>query len=211
MSYIYVGGDSFCYRRENPATDWPLILANELELKLTGQGFSGSSWWPVRDDLLRYKNLDKQKFDDTKIFVFCHTEVSRIHNSQLYYDDPDKKEEIYNFYMKYIYDETFHRWSMLQWFNELNNIVADKNVIHLFCFRDTEILSSELNGIKFKPNLFALSRRLGVKPLKEWSDCNLNPNHFSPYENTLLASFLSKFIRNNPLDKCANNYFQIKL
>jgi len=100
---------------------------------------------------------------------------------------------------------------MIQWFDELNNIVSDKNVIHLFCFKDTEIISSKLNGIKFKPDLFSLSRRYGVKPLKEWSDCNLNPNHFSYYENTLLASFLSKFIRNNPLDKCTNNYYQITL
>lgn len=206
-----MSGDSFCYSRKNPATDWPLILANELELKLTGQGFPGSSWWPVRNDLLRYKNLNKQKFDDTKIFVFCHTEVARIHNSQMYFEDADKREEIYNFYMKYIYDETFHRWSMIQWFDELNNIVSDKNVIHLFCFKDTEIISSKLNGIKFKPDLLSLSSRYAVKPIKDWSNWNSNPNHFSSYENTLLASFLSKFIQNNSLDKCTNNYYQIKL
>jgi len=215
LKYIYITGDSFCFNRTSPTEHWPLILANNLGYELTGEGFPGCSWWPSRLDLIQYKNQHRTKFNNTDLFVFCHTEQSRMLGDKRTYFGSDEsislKNEIREFYLKHVYNEKVNQWAMLQWFNELNNIVADKNVIHLFCFKDTEIISSELNGTKFKPDLFSLSRRLGIKSRKNWVNCDSSPNHFSPYENMLLASFLTKFIQNNSLHECANNYFQIKL
>jgi len=73
---IVIIGDSFCANRENPITDWPLILSNKLNVPLHGEGFSGQSFWSARR-WLNHKN-QQPLFNKQSLIIVCHTEYTRI-------------------------------------------------------------------------------------------------------------------------------------
>jgi hypothetical protein len=71
MKNLCVVGDSFCVFRQDQ-TDWPKALSTLLNLNLIGFGLPGESWWFIRQNFL--KILNSKDFNNTELFVFCHTE-----------------------------------------------------------------------------------------------------------------------------------------
>jgi hypothetical protein len=184
MSNIYITGDSFCFWRENPAYHWPLILANKLNLTLTGQGYPAKSWWYARQNLYEYKkSID---FNRTELFIFCHTEPLRILSTKItscFPEDIPDEFHANEVYYKHIYDEDFHKWAMTKYFHELNDMLANRKVIHLFCFKESLKLGFNIcNGYKNVVDLKSLMNK----------DINTEQsyNHFLPESNVQLADFL---------------------
>ena len=225
MNEIYIGGDSFCFERRNPDRmnhSWPVILASKLNLKLNGTGFAGRGFWRTRLDLINYlKNNRKNNVD---LFILCHTNPDRLISSEYasllvsgestvcygyngQYDKilvPHNNKEISEMYYKYMYESEIHNWAMKQWFAELNVILKDKNVIHLFCFDKTAILERRepLNGHKMKisnhlmkNNLHDLAVNIGIERGHDPNDLNLI-NHFPKDINLDIANMLMNYYLN---------------
>jgi len=74
---VIIIGDSFCEDRKNPNTDWPLILANKLNVPLYGNGFGGQSFWSCRNWMNDPKH-HKLIFNKQSLLIVCHTEYSRL-------------------------------------------------------------------------------------------------------------------------------------
>jgi len=192
MANLYITGDSFCFWRKDPLYHWPLILANNLNLKLTGEGYPGRSWWNSRQNLHEYKQTPD--FQNTELFIFCHTEPLRILSTEIASYSPDRiPDELHakQIYYKHIYDEDFHRWAMVKYYHELNEILENKKVIHLFCFRAALNLGFTIcNGYK---GVDALTRLVFADFKSKNKDINTEQsyNHFLPETNIELASFFT--------------------
>lgn len=211
MNNIYIGGDSYCFHRAYD-THWPYVLSNKLNLHLTGQGFPGLGFWRTRLDLLQYLK-DENNLKKTKLFVFCHTSPDRMLSSRYawvpnftLFDEPPNKNEVAEMYYKYLYEEKLHNWAMERWFIELNELLAEKTIIHLFCFSYAEKLSGRLNGYKLKESLHQKEVRL---------DNNKNAtekriNHFTESFNVKFANALADYYLNEIVpNPTQTKYFDI--
>ena len=154
---IYIGGGSYCYERNS--NSWLHFFSNKLNAKTEGKGYPGRGFWNSRLHLIDYLKTGT----NTDLFVFCHTEPSRIISSTYskikHTFDADSKippnnKEIVEMYYKYLYEEDIHNWAMKSWFLELNQILSGKPVIHLFSSAPTFRLSEQLMGYKLKTDLF---------------------------------------------------------
>jgi hypothetical protein len=211
MNKIYIGGDSYCFHRGYD-THWPYVLSNKLNLNLTGQGFPGRGFWRTRLDLLQYLE-DENNLKKTKLFVFCHTSPWRMLSS-IYtwlpnftlFDEPPNKHEVAKMYYKYLYEEQIHHWAMKQWFLEINELLAEKTVIHLFCFSSSAILSDRLNGYKLKESLHQKEVRLDNNK----NDTEKNINHFTESFNVKFANALADYYLNEIVpNPTQTKYFDI--
>jgi len=183
MSYIYVSGDSYCAWRNNPEKDWPLILANQLNLTLEGGGYPGQGWWPTRQHLLEY--IESDKFYNTKYFVFCHTDPVRMLRPTNLSKPSELAEKIW---FAEIHSREVCNWCASQWYQELNQLLPSRQVIHLRCFDSDLKVFVQLNGLKFTTVLvnIALESTNG-----DYKRINQGPNHFTPDYNIKFANFLA--------------------
>lgn len=216
MNNIYIGGDSFCADRQSWKTTWPVILANKLNLNLAGRGFAGKGFWPTRLDLIEYLK-DEHNSKNTDLFVFCHTLQDRLLHTEYakdlvgaWRDVPPNNKEVAEMYYKYLYDPEVHMWAMKQWFLELNEILANKTVIHLFCFNPTVIISDRLNGHKFSENLYYMAYKMDGLDNEDVFVERLN--HFTQsfnlrFANALANYYLTEVIQNPTQTK----YFNIDI
>ena len=218
MKNIYIGGDSFCWDRRT-VESWPVFLANKLNLNLCGTGFAGRGFWNTRLDLIEYLN-NKDIADNTDLFIFCHTSPDRTFSATygkyltqegMNPPTPTNNKEIVEIYYKYLYDEKIHNWVMEQWFLELNEILANKPVIHLFCFLESKNLSERLNGHKLSTNLYEHSLKSGseigdLRPMFNSSFLN----HFSKNYNIRFANALVNYYLNEmSANPTQTKYFDI--
>jgi len=185
MRSIYIGGDSFCYYRKSG--DWPAILANKLNLKLTGCGFPGDSWWHTRQHLLQY--LATKKSIKTELFVFCHTDPYRFLTSQIFFQNPDALA-IKNQYLKYFLDYDIGEWTTKHWYLELNELLKNRQVIHLQCFSSSQTIFPLLSGCRIVTPLVELSLK-DNETIDEWrmpgQHEDVRRNHFNPAQQQSLA------------------------
>ena len=215
MNNIYIGGDSFCADRHK-VTTWPVILANKLNLNLAGRGFAGRGFWPTRLDLIKYLK-DKDNSKNTDLFVFCHTNQDRMLHTEyskeligVNQQTPPNNKEIAEMYYKYLYDPEVHTWTMKQWFLELNEILANKTVIHMCCFGASAILSHRLNGYKLYENLYGIAYNMdGLDNEDVFVE---RFNHFTQsfnakFANALANYYLTEVIQNPTQTK----YFNIDI
>ena len=143
---LLVIGDSFCARRSRE-DDWPVALANMLNLELTGIGIPGGSWWFIRKKFLELVNTDD--FVNSELVIFCHTEPHRIIGTDTTLNHhSDENQHICRIYYSYLQNEEFNHWACKQWFSELNTLVKNQKVIHLQNFRATDNYFSILDSIK---------------------------------------------------------------
>jgi hypothetical protein len=213
MDNIYIGGDSYCFQRQHD-TDWPYVLSKKLNLNLTGQGFPGRGFWRTRLDLIRYLE-DADNLKNTKLFVFCHTSPYRMLSSTYAWvpnftlpNEPPNKNEVAKMYYKYLYEEQIHNWAMERWFIELNELLAEKTVIHLFCFSDAKKLSDRLNGYKLKESLHYKSVQLDN--LHNENNTEERINHFTKSFNVNFANSLANYYTNEILpNPMQTKYFDI--
>jgi len=217
---IYIGGDSFCADRQDWVTTWPVILAKKLNLNLAGSGFAGKGFWSTRLDLIEYlKDEDNSK--NTDLFVFCHTSEDRMLHTEYARDlvgvdwrgapsNPFNNREVVEMYYKYLYDPEIHTWAMKQWFIELNEILANKTVIHMFCFESTASLSPILNGHKLYENLYLVAYNMdGLDNEDVYVE---RFNHFTQSFNDKFANALANYylteVMQNPTQ---TKYFNIDI
>lgn len=193
MSYIYIGGDSFCKYRGNQ--DWPKQLADLFGYQIEGKGFEGESWWHTRIELSAY--IKSEKFDQTKLFVFCHTDSHRIlSDNRLVQNQSPEIDHAREIYYKYIHNYHVHNWTAQHWYQELNQWLTGKQVIHLQCFESTRDYFATLQGLKFVYPLTTIS----LDEIKHNPDYffaehlnnskDFRRNHFSEKNNQLLARFI---------------------
>jgi len=229
---IYIGGGSFCHWRSDREKHWPAIVASKLNKSLQGEGYAGMGFWPVRQHLLDYKN--SEYFDKTDLFVFAHTNPSRILSSKLSILPGDqqhvgitshlsKKEQdsITRVYYKYIYDENVQQWAYDMWLTELNSLLAGKKVIHLPCFHNSKKLVDEISfGAKLDVPLMDIGiiktlhshhksykdwLSRGENMPKEWFD--LPYNHLDDSTNNQLAQYIIEVY--NDMNENTNSVYPI--
>ena len=219
---IYIAGDSFCAERTEE-TDWPLRLANNLNMKLTGRGLPGRSWWPSRLDLLEY--MKTPEYEQTEYFVLCHTSPTRIlhpylsisPNTEIIRDcktnlllSPGRVKNIKHVYYSFLYDEEVQKWAMTSWYKELNELMKNKKVLHLCCLLDSFEQSSVLEGEVFDVPLYIwcmetsnpgiVEEARNTKVIKEpnfdrgWD--TWTNNHMTTRRNIELADELTEKIKN---------------
>jgi hypothetical protein len=188
---LYVGGDSFCFYRDNADSDWPLILANKLGLLLQGQGFPGSSWWLTRKNLKDF--LDSKEYTTNDIFVICHTDYSRPPID--YFPKVDmtlSREEINRLWLTHFFSQEFSDWILTNWYSELNTWLCNHFVLHLNCFDYEKKFANKLRGIVYENSLVNISRQEVDKSSDMMYDARRN--HFSTEKNQWIANELATII-----------------
>ena len=192
LKNLYIAGDSYCFYREAADQHWPAALAQGLNLTLSGAGFPGQGWWATRQHLINYAASDL--FDETDLFVLCHTEPGRMLTSRPIWATPDE-EHVKEVYYKHIYSEDVAAWCVTQWYNELNQLLAGRRVVHLQCFEHPEF--ALLKGLRVDQPLLEMSiRSAGANPADTtWSSrvgdlMNASANHLSPAANRELAELI---------------------
>ena len=219
---IYIAGDSFCAERKEE-TDWPIRLANNLNMKLTGRGLPGRSWWPSRLDLLEY--MKTPEYEHTEYFVFCHTSPTRILHPYLSISPNtdairdcntnlmlplDAVKNIKHVYYNYLYDDEVQKWAIISWFKELNELMKYKKVLHLCCLKDSFEQAYVLQGTVFdiplytwcmetsNPGIVEEARKTRVieqpKITADWD--SWTNNHMTTIRNIELADELTEKIKN---------------
>jgi hypothetical protein len=214
---VYIGGDSYCYSR-GPST-WPYVFADRLNAKLEGVGCAGRGFWKTRLHLTEYlyhKN-------DADLYVFCHTDPNRMISSKYTggihsafdadSEIPPNNKEIIKMYNTYLYDQELQNWAMQQWFSELNKILNQKPVIHLFINPPTKRLSEKLNGYKLESTLFFHTHNAGREardpnPLTNTSLIN----HFTIDYNIKFGNALADYYVNEvSLNPTQTKYFDLNI
>ena len=197
MNKIFIAGDSYCFYREDPINHWPARLAKNLGLELHGNGFPGAGFWPVRKLFLEFAQT--KNFNETDLFVFCHTQPHRVLTSNPnFFENFDKNNE---FYFKCIQSDDVDSWAVTTWYNELSTYLQGKTVIHLASFEHTELFS-KLSGLKLLTPLLDICILSAGGSLSEngWGDSKVRKrmndfhNHFSPAENINFGNFLTNIV-----------------
>lgn len=176
--FVYIAGDSFCSERHSQE-HWPWALSHLLGAELRGQGFPGQGWWNTRKHLLEYSQ--SPEFSSTQAFVICHTSIDRpvmtLSNKDPGFDDCSRV------YYAYMANDEISAWQARHWYREINDILKDRLVLHIPCFRTGLRLQDELMGLRVTTPLINFSQTG-----HEWA------NHLSPDQNRALAQQLAAII-----------------
>jgi len=192
LKNIYVAGDSYCFYRNDSEAHWPAILAKRLNCTLTGEGYPGQGWWPVKKNLTTYSI--SQEFNHTELFVICHTDPMRFLSDQpIDWSSFDLVKKIYE---THIQSKSVSTWCVKHWYQELNQLLQGKLVVHLQCFAHDEF--ELLQGCKIMTSLLEMSvldagglftePNYGGKQIIE--KMNNSANHFSPKGNNQLVDLI---------------------
>jgi len=206
--------ESWTYQLLNKLTDTTNIDSSNQQIKKPrGAGYSGCSWWSVRQ-----KFIAELKIKVPKVLIICHTEPNRLpsdHNLPLNFVSVQniKKHILYDrdllkydyegaakaavMYYKHLASEEFNNWAQLRWFSELDAITKYHNipyVIHMNCFYFPVLSEFEFeNGMTVEEILWdsCSERRMWDKnPGVSFNNDTSLINHFTPAENKLLANCL---------------------
>jgi hypothetical protein len=189
MNNIYISGDSFCYYRS--ANDWPYIVAKQLELTLQGQGFPGDSWWLTRQHLLQY--LKSPAAQDTQVFILCHTDPFRPLTGQQLFKNSEA-EIVKKNYFKYFVDYDISLWAVQNWYQELNQLLQGRRVLHFQSFASSEKPFGHLQGQKVITPLVELS--LFANPEIDFMN-DPRRNHFDIDHNQKFADLVLECLDSN--------------
>jgi hypothetical protein len=96
----------------------------------------------------------------------------------------DTKSELF---LKHFIDEEFLEWALKNWFLELNQILKDKQVLHVLGFPNTLEYFPLLDGLKYTNNLFEQSLT-EVSHQRDKFIFDTRPNHFSSQGNQRIAT-----------------------
>ena len=215
---LVIVGDSFCADRNEPG-DWPMILANMLDLKLQGHGFPGRSWWSTRNWLKANAHL----IDKNSVLIVCHTESSRLPaindiginagllrvsvddvNNHLKSVDPNGRlhKLVNDFYTSELYVDDFYHWANNAWMQELDAMSANiGKTIHVpsFGHQEFDALHNLKNSIVAIPSSDKSLRRLSMKEIgdKHYFGYDSRRNHLNAHNNHQLANALYSIINSN--------------
>lgn len=213
---ILILGDSFCSHRDHQ-DHWPQIVMNKLlgteyssMIVPRGQGYPGASWWSVR------KRLLKELRQPPKIAIFCHTEPQRIPHKddwginfrsvelgQIHVPDsfdqpmPPEFKKACELYYNHLWMEDYHNWAMVRWFEELNSLVRDIDIVlHFYSFPEDKFKYTFKKGVTFEDPLINYQVQKKMFSLKEPKSAN----HYSVENNRQFAEVVLKYINNYPGD-----------
>jgi hypothetical protein len=148
---------------------------------------------------------DPEWYSQIKIIIMIHSFKDRVltKNEVVYRSDMTGQSEpvlAKSLYYKYIYEEDFHDWAQIKWFDELAEIfqkTPDVTVVHLFVDSSTHdlIKYSKLHSV---PNrLFIPTPLMDIVRLQYPTDFDMRKmardgdhgffNHFTPYNNIVFA------------------------
>jgi hypothetical protein len=189
VNQVYITGDSFCAYRNLNFNDWPALLAQRLNLQLSGIAFPGCGWWPIRAPLIEHV---KEHGSSTKLFVICHTDCHRPLSAQqvLYGRHDTEMHKAWETYYRHFQDNEIDYWVLNKWYREVNDILCNYHVIHLQCFMSTSLEFSNLRGCRIVTSLSECS--LSYAPSNVTLIEDKRRNHFSPEENFWLADQIFK-------------------
>lgn len=200
---ILIAGDSYC---ASDATDsWTHILKDLLGLPMKKFSRSGCSWWSTRKDIVDEYN--KNKFDDVKIAIMCHTEGSRIVNYRHMPIGgwvvenrpdwlPDEVGQAAKLYYEELHDPDFAVWAQQAWIKEWPTFFNDDCLkINLHCFPYSFLKLESDVGVNVYPPLFAISQgehRTKKDAMRAYKTegGDQRKNHLSDKNNQILAEEL---------------------
>jgi len=224
---LLIIGDSFCMDTEY----WPKDLHSQLitmRKNLHVSAAPGRGWWTIRHDLLRLKIKIPDWFAQLKTLVVIHTFTQRLLSRNkgiesgvpenmtpwhLFKNSIDSPEMAHSLYYKYIYDDEFHHWAQIKWFDELADMFQlspDILTVHLFADAETHNLvkhsriSSSSNALIVPTPLMDIVRLQwpADKPIGMQNDGPTRGfhNHLSNYNNKMLAEQLYEIINFERVD-----------
>jgi hypothetical protein len=222
---LLIIGDSFCQDKHH----WPDYLRSHFTYPLNVNkramtrvaAFPGGGWWPIRRQITATRQGDPDWYKQLKLLIIIHPfkdrvfcEDQRAHQSspvQLPLNwsakDFDEATIAHSLYYKYLYDENFHIWAQVSWFNELAELLLENpqlSSIHLFADKDTQQLMarSKLSGIgnaRCVPTTLMdvahsqYSSSDNIKFMSNDGDHGFY-NHLTPYNNIVFADQLYQII-----------------
>jgi hypothetical protein len=221
---LLIVGDSFCQDEQH----WPSHLQSKISYpqnvwsrnNMRVHAFPGGGWWPIREQIYRTQIGDTPWFDQIKLLVIIHPFTSRVFStdSQIHRSSAvelpfnwstanfDETTIAHSLYYKYIYNENFHTWAQLKWFDELAQLLAaHPQILSVHLFGDSETLSL-LNRSKLvaSDNQLFINTTLMDIACSQYKLANLYSmandgshgfyNHFTPYNNIVFADQLHKII-----------------
>ena len=159
MSTIGFFGDSFCAGRESES--WCVLLANQLNVKITHWGEPGRSIWTT---FFKFNQLNKtNRLPD--ICVLCYTEPYRLYHTSLILSantepaegvDPKIYEALKQYWIhlhNYDKDELAYEYA-LKWFDhDILSKIKNKTIVQMWSFRPFETAGKDA-GIKLKSGIF---------------------------------------------------------
>jgi len=221
---LLIVGDSFC----QGAHHWPSYLRSKMSCfhsvmprdAMRVHSFPGGGWWPIRQQLTATQNGDPAWFDQIKLLIIIHPFTSRvfstdqqIHKSPavelpLNWSAGDYSEATiaHTLYYKYIYDEIFHTWAQIKWFDELHQFLeAHPQIlsVHLFDDKETLALSARSKLCSGTNRVFMHTTLMEIAS-SQYKSANLAfmsndgehgfYNHLTPYNNIVFANQLYKIL-----------------
>jgi hypothetical protein len=198
---LFVTGDSFAFDRVFP-TDWPVLLAENLNMQLRGQGYKGASWWSQRRCL-----MEQLQIRTPEIVVMCHTDYNRLPSdldlgltpglvSQDHLYVPEYSKPHYNsdmhpaalLFYRHLYSRSYQLWAARAWYLQLEQLLASVDrVIHIWCF---EPVHDFIKGMTATGTLFHHSSR------RDQESKHYSRNHFSDADNIIMAESIRWALEN---------------
>jgi hypothetical protein len=222
---LLIIGDSFCQDEHH----WPSYLRSKISYPqnvlprnaMRVHTFPGGGWWPIQQQIYANQVGDTDWFNQIKLLIIIHPFTTRVfctnatvHRSSavelpLNWSANDFNEATiaHSLYYKYIYNENFHTWAQIKWFDELDQFLTARphiTSIHLFDDKETlDLLSrSTLNAGDNRLFIPTTLIELVTKQLPSGKSLDFMSNdsehgfynHFTPYNNIVFADQLYKII-----------------
>jgi hypothetical protein len=222
-------GDSFCAginkqhgynglaegRGYYDSAAFPSLVADHYDYNLAAHGYGGKSWWYSRSQFLKqYKNnAELQK--NLKAIVFCHTDWARVNTWNPMASTANKfsrpswnpfKNDNERFvakaqqaFQKYLYDNDFQQWAMINWFREISREFQHVKQIHFHGFSYTTEFNHLLTGCRFNTPLIHIS--IGelsgnTADIEQKLMYDQRVNHLNDKNNKILAEIIIESMDN---------------
>jgi hypothetical protein len=182
--------------------------------------FPGGGWWPIQQQISATQNGDPAWFDQIKLLIIIHPFTNRVFSTDSKIcrsvpvelplkwsaNDFDEATIAHSLYYKYIYNENFHAWAQLKWFDELDQLLtARPQIISIHLFDHEETLSLlRRSKLASGANRQFMNTTLMDIACSQYKSHNITfmandgehgfYNHFTPYNNIVFADQLYKII-----------------
>jgi hypothetical protein len=221
---LLIIGDSFCQAEHH----WPSYLRAKISYPQhvvprnawRVHAFPGGGWWPIQQQIYSSQIGDTDWFNQIKLLIIIHPFTSRVFSTDHEIrrscavelpvnwsaNDFDEATIAHSLYYKYIYQENFHAWAQLKWFDELDQLLTTRPQImsiHLFDHKETLSLLPRSKLAAGANRLFVNTTLMDIVR-SQYTSHNIASmanddalgfyNHFTPYNNIVFADQLYKII-----------------
>jgi hypothetical protein len=182
--------------------------------------FPGGGWWPIQQQILANQHGDPGWFNQIKLLIIIHPFTSRVFSTDAQIqrscavelplkwsaNDFDEATIAHSLYYKYIYNENFHTWAQLKWFDDLDQLLtAYPQIMSIHLFDHTETLNLlRRSKLASGTNRRFMNTTLMDIACSQYKSHNIDfmandgehgfYNHLTPYNNIVFADQLYKII-----------------